>query len=181
MLINTASTHVLASLPRLRGYIAKRLRDPERTEDVLQETMARVIEQERRQVIEHPMAYACRVADSVIFAQARANVTRIEIDTLDLVCEQPLPDTVLDYRQRLARFEAALARLTPLRRTVFRLRHLDGKSRQEIAEELDLSLEAVKKHLVRAMADLARSLGNDLENTLPTASPTASKGHHDNA
>ncbi|MGC6766824.1 RNA polymerase sigma factor [Escherichia coli] len=34
-------------------------------------------------------------------------------------------------------------------------RHLDGKSRAEIAEALGLSLESVKKHLVRAMIDLA--------------------------
>lgn len=166
MLLNNASGHVLGNLSRLKGYIRKRLRDPERTEDVLQETMARVVEQERRQVIEHPMAYACRIADSVIFAQVRSGLARsekVEIDTLELVCDRPLPDTILDYRQRLERFDAALERLTPTRRAVFRLRHLENKSRQEIAEELDLSLEAVKKHLVRAMADLARSLENDLE------------------
>ncbi|MCJ2184470.1 RNA polymerase sigma factor [Novosphingobium sp. 1949] len=175
MLMNTASDHVLGSLSRLRGYIRKRLRDPDTTEDVLQETLARVIEQERRQVIEHPMAYACRIADSVIFAQARTPRSRaqtIEIDSLELVCERPLPDAVLDYRQRLDRFDAALARLTPQRRAVFRLRHIEGRSRQAIADELGLSLEAVKKHLVRAMADLARSLEHDLE--------PAAKGHNDN-
>lgn len=166
MLMNNASGHILGSLGRLRGYIRKRLRDPERTEDVLQETMARVIEQERQRVIEHPIAYACRIADSVIYAQARRGFApneRVEIDMLDLACDRPLPDTVLDYRQRLERFDAALDRLTPMRREVFRLRHLEGLSRQDIASELNLSLEAVKKHLVRAMADLARSLENDIE------------------
>ncbi|MBT0667094.1 sigma-70 family RNA polymerase sigma factor [Novosphingobium profundi] len=163
MLMSHASGALLGSLGRLRGYIRKRVRDPERTEDVLQETMARVLEQERRQTIEHPMAYACRIADSVIFAQARKTVDSIDLDALELVCDRPLPDTVLDYRQRLARFDAALARLSPTRRAVFRLRHIEGKARQDIAQELDLSLEAVKKHLVRAMAELARSLENNLE------------------
>jgi DNA-directed RNA polymerase specialized sigma24 family protein len=35
---------------------------------------------------------------------------------------------------------------------------MDGQSRQEIAEALGMSLESVKKHLVRAMAELASVL-----------------------
>lgn len=161
--MSNAATQLAGGLTRLKSYIRKRMRDPEQVEDVVQETLVRVMEQERRQVIEHPLAYAFRVADSVILAGARKSARETELDQLELICQLPLADEVLDYRQRLGRFEAALARLTPQRRTVFRMRHIDGKSRPEIAEELNLSVEAVKKHLVRAMADLTISLGNDLE------------------
>jgi RNA polymerase sigma-70 factor (ECF subfamily) len=167
MFMNNATSPLLAGMGRLKSYVRKRMRDPEGVEDVVQETLARVMEQERRQAIEHPLAYAFRVADSVIIADVRksgrAGGIGCELDPLELVCDMPLADEVLDYRERFARFEAALARLTPMRRTVFRLRHVDGKSRQEIAAELGLSLEAVKKHLVRAMADLAQTLEGDLD------------------
>lgn len=163
MYMSDAAAGLSGGLTRLRNYVRKRMRDPAQVEDVVQETLVRVIEQERRQVIEHPLAYAYRVADSVILAGARKAAREAELDPLELVCDSPLADEVLDYRQRLARFEAALARLTPQRRAVFRMRHIDGKSRQEIAAELCLSVEAVKKHLVRAMADLSLSLRDDLE------------------
>lgn len=175
MFMSDAASPLLAGMTRLKNYVRKRMRDPEGVEDVVQETLARVMEQERRQAIEHPLAYAFRVADSVIVSDVRkrrqtgrqvgllADAHPLELDPLELVCDMPLADEVLDYRERFARFETALARLTPMRRTVFRLRHIDGKSRQEIADELGLGLEAVKKHLVRAMADLALALGSDLE------------------
>ncbi|QDK34832.1 RNA polymerase subunit sigma-70 [Sphingomonas sp. IC081] len=173
--MSDAASPLLAGMTRLKSYVRKRMRDPEGVEDVVQETLARVMEQERRQAIEQPLAYAFRVADSVIVSDLRkhrragsptgrqADAHPLELDPLELVCDMPLADEVLDYRERFARFEAALARLTPMRRTVFRMRHIDGQSRQDIAEELGLGLEAVKKHLVRAMADLALALESDLE------------------
>lgn len=150
-----------AAQPRLLAYARRRLRDPEQAGDVVQETMMRVIEQDRRQRIEQPVAYAFRVADSVIFGQAQRTRHVHEPVDLELACDLPLPDELLDYRQRFARFERALAALPPLRRTVFVKRHIDGLSRAEIAADLGLGLEAVKKHLVRAMIDLAGCVDDD--------------------
>ncbi|PNU03472.1 RNA polymerase subunit sigma-70 [Novosphingobium guangzhouense] len=160
--MSKAGNSLLGGMDRLRNYVRKRMRDPDSVEDVVQEALVRVMEQERRQAIEHPLAYAYRVADSVILAGARRARRIGDADMLDFVCDLPLADEVLDYRQRYERFEAALARLTPARRAVFRLRHMENRSRQEIAEELGISVEAVKKHLVRAMADLALALEDDL-------------------
>lgn len=140
---------------RLTAYVRKRLRDPEQADDIVQETLVRVVEQERKQRIEQPLAYAFRVADSILFARAKRGGGQTEPLDAEIPCTLPLPEEVLDYRRRLAVFETTLAGLPPLRRAVFVKRHLDGKSRTEIAEELGLSLEAVKKHLVRAMIDLA--------------------------
>lgn len=163
MFMSDAASSLLDGMDRLKSYVRKRVRDPAAVEDVVQEALARVMEQQRRQVIEHPLAYAYRVADSVILAAHRKAGRTSELNPLAFVCDLPLADEVLDYRQRFARFEAALVRLPPLRRTVFRMRHIDGRSRQEIAEELEIGIEAVKKHLVRAMAELARALEDDLD------------------
>lgn len=159
--MSAASAHLAVGVGRLAAYVRRRLRDPDRTEDVVQETVMRVIEQERKRVIEQPLAYAFRVADSIIHADARKGMHLDLDDHADLMCDLPLADEVLDYRQRMARFQAALGALPALRRAVFVRRHLDGRSRQEIADELNLSLEAVKKHLVRAMVDLSRVVDED--------------------
>jgi RNA polymerase sigma-70 factor (ECF subfamily) len=72
-----------------------------------------------------------------------------------MASREPLADEVLQHRERVKMFERALQGLTPLQRRVFLMRRVDGRSRTEIAEALGLSVEAVKKHLVRAMAVLA--------------------------
>lgn len=140
---------------KLLAYIRRRCRDASLAEDFMQETLLRVIEQSRKSEIEQPLAYAYRVADSVIFAQARKTRLETEIGDADFESDVPLADEMLEHKQRAAIFEQALARLTPMRRTVFVKRYLEHKSRQAIAEEVGISLESVKKHLVRAMADLA--------------------------
>jgi RNA polymerase sigma-70 factor (ECF subfamily) len=144
---------------KLLSYIFRRDRNRVRSEDILQEVMLRVLEQSRKQEIANPLAYAYRVADSVIYA----NPGRSERDVSeplndDLACDYPLADEVLQHREKVRIFESALRGLTPLQREIFIRRHFDHKSRQEIADLLGLSVEAVKKHLVRAMAELAGAM-----------------------
>lgn len=146
---------VVEGRTRLLTYVRRRIREPEQAEDIVQEAIMRVIEQEGRQVIDQPLAYAFRVADSVIHGRARRTAPDTGPVDVELACALPLADEVLDYRQRFGRFQAALAALPPQRRAVFVERHLEGKSRSQIAEEMNISVEAVKKHLVRAMVDLA--------------------------
>lgn len=158
----SAMTDVLAALRpderKLAAYITRRSKDPGRAEDILQETFLIVMRQARKQEITQPLAYAYRVADSLIYAQARRDRREAPIGDEDFGCDLPLPDAVLEHRQRAAVFEAALKRLSPLRRDIFIRRHLDGQSRQAIADDLRISVEAVKKHLVRAMTELAGAM-----------------------
>jgi RNA polymerase sigma-70 factor (ECF subfamily) len=144
---------------KLLAYINRRCRNSSLSEDIMQETLLRVIEQSRKTEIEQPLAYAYRVADSVIFAQARKTGRETEIGDADFESDVPLADEVLEHKQRTEIFRKALAELTPLRRTIFVKRYLERKSRQEIADEMGIGLESVKKHLVRAMVDLSLAMG----------------------
>ena len=121
----------------------------------MQEVLLRVVERGRKVEIAQPLAYAYRVADSVIFALARKGKRETGIGDADFESELPLADEILEYKQRLEIFAQALDRLGPLRRQIFIKRYIDGKSRHEIADEQGMNIEAVKKHLVRAMAELA--------------------------
>jgi RNA polymerase sigma-70 factor (ECF subfamily) len=142
---------------KLLAYIHRRCRNASLSEDIMQETLLRVIEQSRKNQIAQPLAYAYRVADSVIFAQARKTRRETEIGDADFESELPLADEVLEHKQRAAIFRKALAELPAMRRAVFIERYVEHKSRQTIAEEFGISLESVKKHLLRAMVDLARA------------------------
>lgn len=143
---------------KLLAYIARRSRGAVQPEDILQETLLRVMEQSRKGEIAQPLAYAYRVADSILFAEARKGQLETGLGDADFDSGQPPADEVLEHKQRTAIFARALAGLPAMRRAVFVRRHVERKSRQEIADEFGISLEAVKKHLVRAMADMTRAI-----------------------
>ena len=62
-------------------------------------------------------------------------------------------------REEVARIEAAFTRLPPHYAEVLALVHVAGLSRGEIAEQLQMSPEAVSKRLVRAKLRLIKELG----------------------
>ncbi|RJP33859.1 MAG: RNA polymerase sigma factor [Candidatus Omnitrophota bacterium] len=57
-----------------------------------------------------------------------------------------------------SRFDAALAQLTDLQRTVIVLHELNGESTENIADTLDLTVENVRMHLCRARKHMRRIL-----------------------
>jgi len=156
--MSSAVLEILKHESRLLAYISRRVRDKSRAADILQEAVVRLIEQTQKQALDNPLAYTFRVVDSVIYADARRTAPESEQLDLNLLCGLPLADEVMEQKQRVQIFQAALMKLSPTRRAVFVKRHVDGMSRQAIAEEMKLNLEAVKKHLVRAMVELENVL-----------------------
>ena len=140
---------------RLRRYVSRRCRNPADVDDIVQETLMRTIEQSRQKTIENPLAYAYRVADSIIFQESRRQKRLSDMPERELECDMPSVEQACDFQLRYKTFANALAEMPALRRDVFLKRHVDGLGRQEIATQMGLSVEAVKKHLVRARLDLA--------------------------
>jgi RNA polymerase sigma-70 factor (ECF subfamily) len=66
--------------------------------------------------------------------------------------DQPLPDQVIDARQRLHALFAALEALPPRTQQVFLLNRVDGLSQPQIAKILGLSVSTVEKEIIRALA-----------------------------
>lgn len=68
---------------------------------------------------------------------------------------RPLPEEVLETRERLARVRSGLNQLSPRTREIFLMHRLDGMKYLEIAGMLSISVSAVEKHVARAMQFLA--------------------------
>ncbi|MEE3623229.1 sigma-70 family RNA polymerase sigma factor [Nitrospirillum sp. BR 11752] len=150
---------LLAGNRRLLAFIRNRIRNPAEADDIYQETMLRMLERVREGDVRQPVPYALRVAHSVILDRVDSPVQEPLAD--DLPCASPAPDQVVSGRQRLAALTAALRALPPQRREVVVRRRLKGQSRQEIARAMGISEETVKKHLTRALAQLAAVMGED--------------------
>lgn len=87
------------------------------------------------------------------------------VDDLDLmaagdtpVTQPPAPDRQMLSTEIGQRVTAGLDRLTPLERAAFMLRHLEGRSIEEISASLGLKTEAAKHSVFRAVKKMRVAL-----------------------
>jgi RNA polymerase sigma-70 factor (ECF subfamily) len=110
----------------------------------------------------HRIAANC--AFDVLRGRARRDEQPLEADpdgpgvSVDPPAEDPAPDRLVfsgEVRHRLTR---AMARLTPLEKSAFVLRHHEGMSIQEIGGLLGLDVNATKHSVFRAVRKLREAL-----------------------
>lgn len=142
---------------QLKRYLNRHAQNADEAAEIYQESIVRVLERAKESTIQNPLAYVIRVARNLLIKPA--NVTIDDVD--DLECQGPTPEEEISQRQRVELITAALVAMPALRRQVFLLRRDQGESRQNIANKLELSVEAVSKHLSRAMADIQRYIDNN--------------------
>lgn len=143
----------------LMQYVAGRVDDAALREDVVQETLLRLMAYGRAKTIGNWAAMARKVAANLIRDNFRSR-KRHPMQVIDeaLPCTNPLQEQVLMQRQRLAIFQRALQEMPPLRREVLIRRRLRGESYELIGQALELSPQAVEKHMTRALRQLHAAL-----------------------
>lgn len=72
---------------------------------------------------------------------------------------EPTPEEARAGREIRGRIWTAFRRLSSRQREIFALRHLEGRSTQEVAKLLGLSTGSVKRHLFRAVNQLRAAVG----------------------
>ena len=82
----------------------------------------------------------------------------VEATTMQLEAEQESALDELEARELGTAIERAIARLRPEYRNCIMLRHVEGRSYEEIAATLDLPLGTVKTYIHRARHELRRAL-----------------------
>lgn len=156
------------------SLIYRMVRDRELAEDLTQETFVKVLNAIERYRPEFKFSsWIFKIANNAAIDQLR----RRELDTLSLeggpdattpeqveatslqvgdVSESPLEET--EARELGSAIEQAIARLRPEYRACIIMRHVEGRSYDEIADALDLPLGTVKTYIHRARAELKQSL-----------------------
>lgn len=122
--------------------------------DIFQESVTRVLEQAKQRPILNPLAYAFTVARHMLM---RLKPTQAE-EPDQLLCQSANPEEMASMQQTVDLLSQALAAMPTLRRQVFVLLRMEGKSRSDIAALLQISEDAVSKHISRALADIQRLL-----------------------
>lgn len=179
------ATHILPHVPELRAWLARRLTTLgySTADDIVQEALARLWEQDFA-AIRNGRSYLYATVRHLLSEYARrSRIVPIEllgeIDSLNLISEEPGPDRQVGARQELAELRGIVAELPAQCRRVFELRKFEGLSQKDVALKMGLSEKTVENHLTRAFAriDAALGAGNVGPRTRGTSGGGATQGH----
>jgi RNA polymerase sigma-70 factor, ECF subfamily len=176
------------------SIVFRMVRDRELAEDLAQDTFIKVLNHIDRYRPEFKFSsWLFKIANNVAIDHLR----RRQIDTVsmdgsphartqeavestsfEIAAEQETALDEMEARELGGAIEHAIARLRPEYRSCIMLRHVEGRSYEEIAATLDLPLGTVKTYIHRARHELRRSLeqwrGETSSASRPYDSPEAS-------
>lgn len=141
---------------RLRQFLSVRLRNVHDVPDVAQEVFLRLLRVERQDAIRNPEAYLFTVASHVLQQHTlRQSTHPVFVDITDALAElttPPCEDPAVkaDNSGRIELLERALGQLPPKVSAALVMHRLGGYTVSEIANELGVSRDSVKKYLMRA-------------------------------
>ncbi|MGO4003922.1 MULTISPECIES: sigma-70 family RNA polymerase sigma factor [Pseudomonas] len=138
----------------LCSWLRRRLGCSDHSADLAQDTFIRVLTQRKTLELREPRAYLSTIARSLMIDSfRRRSLEQAYLETLALSPE-PLavsPETRALILETLFEIDRLLDGLGERTREIFLLAQLDGLSYVEIGRRLNVSVNTVKKHAVRAL------------------------------
>lgn len=158
----------LRLVPRILGYAARLLNDRAEAEDVAQEAMLRLwrVAPDWRQGEAKISTWLYRVTTNLctdrLRLRMRRNVVALD-DAPDMADAAPGAVAVLIEADRMAALNAALTSLPDRQREAVVMRHIEGLSNPEIADVMDIGIEAVESLISRGKRALVANLAKRQE------------------
>ena len=153
-------------LPRVLSHAARVLGDRAEAEDVAQEAMLRLWHAagDWQAGGAKPSTWLFRVTANLAVDRLRRVGRAVGLDeSAEPEDDDPGPEDRLVDAGRMAALDAALARLPERQRQAVVLRHIEGLANPEIAEVLEISIEAVESLTARGKRALAKALAGQKE------------------
>ena len=144
----------------LISYFFRRIGTKSEAEDLTHEVLLRVLSKHDFEALENPDGFIFQTATNLLRDRARRARTRRErkneLENSLAQAEVFSPERVMNGRQELKRVLLALKELPAKTRNIFMLHRLEGLKYYEIADLYGISTSAVEKHLIKALAHLAK-------------------------
>lgn len=153
--------------PRLYGYLMRKTANPERTEDLIQQTMLQ-IHRARSSFARgaDPLPWVFTIArrlliDSVRNKRRQRALLLQASEVFTMVRSKSSPDEMILARQAAARVAVGLSRLPQQQRIAFKLLREQQLSLAEAAATLNVTRNVMKVRLHRAQSALRTALADD--------------------
>lgn len=146
-------------------YVKHKIPNKDNAQEVVQESYVRAISAKDHENIKNPRAFLYRIAKNIIIDRMRkhAKFQEVPYEEEDHASSANAPEVVLCEQDRQMVLMQALRALPKMRKEVFVLHVLEGYTREEVAQMMGISLNAVEKHLSRASSDLREKIQHDGE------------------
>lgn len=135
-------------------WIKSRLDCDDEARDLTQETFIKLLVQNRAEDLRAPKAYLSSIARGLLIdVFRRRSVEKAYLDALTLQPEQHAISPELQHSifETLMEIDQLLDSMSERGRQIFLMAQLDGLSYAEISRRLDISVNTVRKHFIRAM------------------------------
>jgi RNA polymerase sigma factor (sigma-70 family) len=147
----------------VRAWLRRSLVSDGEVEDIVQDAYCRLLALTNTGHIASPRAYFFTTARAVVIDHIRrSRVVRMEtvteIDSLNVVFDEPSPERVAAGRRELDRVRRLIAGLPDRCRRVFELRKIEGMPQREIARLLGVSETIVENDVVKGQRLILRAI-----------------------
>lgn len=135
--------------------------DKEKAKDVIQEAYSRFLEIKGKYEINNERAYLYKIAKNIVVQEALENQklqSTIYEENLSFAPEYEQPEEILIQEDQEKIFMQIIDELPPRTKEAYILYTIDGYSRKEIAEKLDITSNAVEKLIKRASIKVEEEL-----------------------
>ncbi len=151
-----------SSYKELFAFFMRRSNNNQQAQDFSQETYLRLMNVERKDLIEQPKAYLFRIAANLVHEMRSKNERIAQNETpftdgLENFPGNEDPHLQLERQKAIQELEKILVTLPPVYQSVLLLRKRDGLNHAEIAEKLGISIHTVRKYLTRAMTECRKA------------------------
>jgi RNA polymerase sigma factor (sigma-70 family) len=152
--------------PALVRFFRRRCKNLPQAEDLAQDVIARALNRAEWATIDQAKGYVFRAAANrwCDFTRHRNAVGGAELSWNENIANTATEgislERVLLSEEELRRVDAVLLQLNERTRDVFVLSRLEQMKYAEIASMLGISVSAVEKHMIKALAHLAREVGD---------------------
>ena len=144
----------------LRRFISRIVQRSQDIDDVAQEAFLRAYKVEKERTIDQPKSFLFRIAHNVAITELTKKSHQIidyiaDIDESAVLWVDNSAEEQVSAEQTIGLHCEAVAQLPPQCRRVFLMRKVHGMSHREIAQQLDIAISTVEKHMskgVRACA-----------------------------
>ncbi|WP_263143633.1 sigma-70 family RNA polymerase sigma factor [Pseudomonas sp. RIT-PI-AD] len=147
----------------LQAWLRGKLNNACDAADVAQDTFVRLLGARNALQIREPRDYLVTVARGLLIDRYRRRT--IELAYLDSLAAHPEPVVISEEDkaliiETLVAVDKALAGLGARTQRIFLMSQVEGLTYQRIAEQLQLSLTTVKKHMIRAFTECSMILAS---------------------
>lgn len=146
-------------LKRVRAMLLRRGRTSEDADDLVQEAWVRLAVYARETPVVEPGAFLYRTARNLAVTADRARAARGEVmleEGVALLNAAPSTEAAVLARERLARLDVCLRRLSGRTRAIYLDVRFGGLSYPEAASRHHITTSAVEKHVAKATMLITR-------------------------